>query len=204
MRADNFKLHTIRTSDPKRAEADAVKAGKEFGALASEFDYIGKHAFTINGFKMKGKIPPEPTFDRIVRQQGTPPEHRPREQDYFVCEVDEVVPLGVAVCTHEASSPADVLDTLERHAIDERNKRPGYLRQHPGGKGTAINKRPKSDVMLLIYGARYKPDAYRAKIRRIDEKRASTSSGRVHRVVDPPKPKGGSSAADAVKGMFGL
>jgi hypothetical protein len=30
MSQDNFKLHTIRTSDHKRAEADAVKVGKAF------------------------------------------------------------------------------------------------------------------------------------------------------------------------------
>ena len=41
MRQDDFKLYTIRTSDPKRAEADAVKAGKAFGAKAGEFDYVG-------------------------------------------------------------------------------------------------------------------------------------------------------------------
>ena len=127
MRDDDFKLHTIRTSDLKRAEADAVTAGKAFGALGSEFDYVGKHAFTINGFKMKGKIAPEPTFDRILRREGDPPENR-KSSDYFVREVDKVIPLGIAVCTHEASNPTDVLDVLERHAIDERNKHPGYLR----------------------------------------------------------------------------
>ena len=89
--------------------------------MAGEFDYIGKHAFSINGFKMKGLIPPSPTFDRIVRFEGNPPEHHPREQDYFVTEVDEVEPLGVVVCTHEASNPTEVLDVLERHAIEERN-----------------------------------------------------------------------------------
>lgn len=36
MQHPDFKLHVIRTSDAKRAEADAVKAGKAFGALASE------------------------------------------------------------------------------------------------------------------------------------------------------------------------
>ena len=189
MRQENFKLYTIRTSDPKRAEADAVKAGKAFGAQAGEFDYIGKHAFVMSGMKKNGKIPAEPTFARIFRQEGNPPDNRPREQDYFVSEVDEVVPLGIAVCVHEASSPTDVLDTLERHAIEERNKQPRSLRQHPGGKGTAINKRPKSDLMLLIYGARYKPDAYRAKIRRINEKKATKGGPRSRRdVVDSVKP----------------
>ena len=115
-----------------------------------------------------------------------------------------LIPLGVVVCTHEASNPADVLDVLERHAIVERNKRPGYLRQTLGGKGAALSKRPKSDVMLLIYGARYKPDAYRAKIKRIDDGRSATSSSRSIRFADVAKPKGGSSAADAFKGMFGL
>ena len=55
MRGDDFKLHTIRTSDLKRAEADAVTAGKAFGARAGEYDYLGKHAFSIHGFKMNGK-----------------------------------------------------------------------------------------------------------------------------------------------------
>ena len=149
----------------KRAEADAVTAGKAFGARAGECDYLRKHAFSINGFKMNGKIPPEPTFDRILRREGDPVDtHGSKQSYYYVDEVDEVIPLGMVVCTHEASNPADVLDVLERHAIDERNKRPGNLRQHPRGKGAASSKQPKSDVMLLIYGARYKPDAYRAKI----------------------------------------
>ena len=55
------------------------------------------------------------------------------------------------------------------------------MHQHPGGKGGALSKRPKSDVMLLIYGARYKPDAYRANIRRINEKSATTSGSRCSR-----------------------
>lgn len=132
------------------------------------------------------------------------PEHRPREQDYYVSEVDEVVPLGMAVCTHEAICVADVLDTMERQAIEARNSRPGRLRQHQGGKGTAISKRPKSAVMLLIYGARYKPDAYRAKIGRLAAKKSATIGPRAYRGVDQPKPEGGSSAADAARGMFGL
>jgi len=204
MRQENFKLHTIRTSDPKRAMADAVMAGRAFGALAGEFDYVGKHAFTINGFKKNGKVPPDPTFCRIFRVEGDPPEHRPREQDYYVSEVEEVVPLGMAVCTHEAISLADVLDTMERQAIEACNSRPGRLRQGQGGKGTAISKRPKSAVMLLVYGARYKPDAYRAKIGRLAAKKSATAGPRAHRSVDQPKPEGGSSADDAVRGMFGL
>ena len=138
-------------------------------------------------------------------REGDPVEtHGSKQSYYYVDEVDEVIPLGMVVCTHEASNPADVLDVLERHAIVERNKRPGNLRQHPGGKGGALSKRPKSDVMLLIYGARYKPDAYRAKIKRIDDGRSATSSSRSIRFADVAKPKGGSSAADAFKGMFGL
>ena len=115
-----------------------------------------------------------------------------------------LIPLGVVVCTHEASNPADVLDVLERHAIVERNKRPGYLRQQLGGKGGALSERPKSDVMLLVYGARYKPDAYRAKIKRIDLKRSASSGPRSGRQKAAAKPEGGSSSTDAVKRMFGL
>ena len=33
MGRDDFMIHTIATSDPKRADADAVKAGKAIGAL---------------------------------------------------------------------------------------------------------------------------------------------------------------------------
>ena len=182
-----------------------MTAGKAFGVRGGEYDYPGKHAFSINGFKMNGKIPPEPTFDRILRREGDPVDtHGSKQSYYYVDEVDEVIPLGMVVCTHEASNPADVLDVLERHAIVERNKRPGNLRQHPGGKGGALSKRPKSDVMLLIYGARYKPDAYRAKIKRIDDGRSASSGSRSGRGADVAKPEGGSSATDALKRMFGL
>ena len=205
MREDDFKLHIIRTSDYKTAEKDAVTAGTAFGNRAEEFDYIGKHAFTIDKFKMKGSIPPEPTYDRIIRRVGKPPEDGTRKEwNYFTTEVTEVVPLGMVVCEHEDSEPAQVLDVLERHAIEARNLKPNYLRQHPGGKGSAIHKRPKSSVMLLIYGARYMPDAYRAKIQRINGKRKSTSGALANPGRQGSKPKGGSSAADAFRGMFGL
>ena len=69
--------------------------------------------------------------------------------------------------------------------------------------------RIKSSVMLMIYGARYKPDKYRAKIWRINEKKSSkcgAREGRVHRDThaDVASPRGSSSAADALFGMFGL
>ena len=67
------------------------------------------------------------------------------------------------------------------------------LRQHPGGKGTAIHMRPKSDILLVIYGARYKPEAYREKVRRIDEMRRSRSGPRSARVSAPPRGRAGSS-----------
>ena len=204
LQRDDFKLHTIRTSDLKRAEAGAVTAGKAFGARAGEYDYLGKHAFTINGFKMDGKIPPEPTFGRFIRREGDKVDETGSKPYYYVSEVEEAIPLGMVVCTHEASNPADVLDVLERHAIVERNKRPGYLRQQLGGKGGALSERPKSDVMLLINGARYKPDAYRAKIKRIDDGRSASSGSRSGRGAGVAKPEGGSSATDALKRMFGL
>eukprot|EP00966_Prymnesium_polylepis_P328794 7384553-Prymnesium_polylepis.1 len=105
-------------------------------------------------FTMHGKLGPEPTFDRIIRRQGQPPADRKKsESDYYMTEVTEVVPLGVALCTHDDSCPAEVLDVMERHAIETRNRQPGALRQGPGEKGQAIAKRPKSAVLLMIYGA---------------------------------------------------
>ena len=61
MNGDDFLLTEIRTSDPKRAEKEAVVAGQEIGKLAEEDDYIGKHAIQINSIRLNGSIPPVPT-----------------------------------------------------------------------------------------------------------------------------------------------
>ena len=54
--------------------------------------------------------------------------------------------------------------------------------------------------MLLIYGARYKPDAYRAKIQRVEKYTRAACGPRSRRDVDEAEPEeGGSSAVDALK-----
>ena len=181
MRSDDFKLYEIRSSSLDQQKSDAITAGKAIGALAQEFDCIGQHSFTTAPFVMDGKIPPQPTFERIIRIEGDAPADA-KPTAYYVELVNEVVPLGAAVCTHDDSSPKEVINTIERHAIATRNDRfPHLPRQGEGGDGQSLNKRPKSAVILLIYGARYKPAAYRSKMAKQAQKRKSTSGPRKSR-----------------------
>ena len=39
---------------------------------------------------------------------------------YYTSFVDEVKPLGLVVCTHDALELDRIVDIMERHAIDER------------------------------------------------------------------------------------
>ena len=74
MNRDDFMIHTIATSDPKRADADAVRAGKAFGAKAGQYDYIGKTHIFLAGLQENGSIPPC-NLGRFVRVNTPPPDH---------------------------------------------------------------------------------------------------------------------------------
>ena len=115
--------------------ADAVRAGKAFGAKAGQYNYIGKTSFSLAGMQKNGGIPPWPTFDRIVRTSKPPPDHSVWTGKYYTSFVDEVKPLGLVVCTHDALELDRIVDIMERHAIDERNRNPGFLHQGWGGEG---------------------------------------------------------------------
>ena len=130
MRSDDFKLYEIRSSSVDQQTSDAVTAGKAIGELADGYDFIGQHSFMTASFRSGGKIPPQPTFARIIRVEGDVPAE-PQTSTYYVRLVKEVVPLGAAVCTHDDSTPKAVLNTMERHAITARNNR----FRHPAGPG---------------------------------------------------------------------
>lgn len=197
LKEDGMELHEIRTSDDKRAVKDAVLAAESFGDRGGEFDYIGKHAIDCSEMVLNGSITPAPAFTRFIRDSRPNPTDadttaaavaaagtdraaaekaiaagQRKESTHYVGEVERVVPLGAAVTTHDASDPAGILDVLERHSIKSRNSRAGFLQQGVGGKGSAITKRPKSLILLIVYGARYKPEVYRAKIDRINKSKS--------------------------------
>ena len=83
MRSDDFKLYEIRSSSGDQQTSDAVTAGKAIGALAEEYDFIGQHSFTTASFTLGGKIPPQPTFEQIIRVEGDVPAD-PRANIYYV------------------------------------------------------------------------------------------------------------------------
>ena len=217
MRSDGFKLYEIRSSSLDQQTSDAVTAGQAIGALADEYDFIGQHSFTTASFRSGGKTPPQPTFERIIRVEGDVPANA-KTNTYYVKQVKEVVPLGAAVCTHADSTPKEAINTIERHAITARNNRFPHLRaQGEGGDGGAITARPKSAVVLLIYGARYKPEAYHSKMAIQQAKRKSTSGPRKNRgfhdsvePVDEPEdepdaePIPGAAASSASGGLYSL
>ena len=70
MRSDDFKLYEIRSSSVDQQTSDAVTAGKAIGELADGYDFIGQHSFMTASFRSGGKIPPQPTFARIIRVEG--------------------------------------------------------------------------------------------------------------------------------------
>ena len=202
---DDFMIHIIATSDPKRADAAAVRAGKAFGAKAGQYDYIGKTHISLVGMQKKGGIPTFPTFDRFVRTSKPPPDQSfTVSGKYYTSFVDEVKPLGLVVCTHDALELDRIVDIVERHAIDERNRNPGFLHQGCGGKGAAIMKRPKSQVMLCIYGARFKPQAFREKHKALHDRKSQNLQGAVQRRARQltEATTANSSVADAFRGFL--
>ena len=184
MRSDDFKLYEIRSSSLDQQTSDAVTAGKAIGERAGEYDFIGQQSLTTASFKSGGKIPPQPTFERFIRVEGDVPAE-PKTCIYYVGLVKEVVPLGAAVCTHDDSTPKQVINTMERHAITARNNRFRHLlAQGEGATGSSMIARPKSALVLLIYGARYTPEAYRSKMASQQAKRKSTCGSRKSRGFD--------------------
>lgn len=198
----------------RQQQSDATTAGKAIGLLAQEFDVVGQHAFSIKDFKQGGKIPPAPTFSRMIRDGREPPSiGEEMAGTYYLKHVTEVVPLGMVVCEHDSAETKVMLDTVERHAIRSRNARfPQQIPQGEGGKGSALVVRPKKMLMLMVYGARYKPAVYPQLMKaRADRRSAMSGSMSRRKSKEPAVGAAGPSGSHAdtsgqggILGFFGL
>ena len=105
-----------------------------------------------------------------------------RGTTYFVSDTSAIVPLDAAVCTHSESDPKATLNVMERQTIFHRNRRLFKLpQQGDGGDGTAMSARPKSSIILLVYGARFSEASYRDK-HRVSLNKRKVNSGPRRRV----------------------
>ena len=65
-------------------------------------------------------------------------------------------------------------------------------------------KRPKSQILLVVYGARYKPEAFRKKNKAMGSSKDHKEGVQRRSVQLAEAAKANSSVADAFRGFFGM